>query len=74
MRFFYMKKSTYYLLGRVHHQFTGEFGILVPPPEDMASWTATRAVTHMSVAAALGGRIRYTIQEAGQEDYLEWFW
>ena len=73
MRFFCSKKSAYYRPGRVCHQFTGEFGILLPPPEDMASQTATYATAHLLVATALGGRSRYTIREADQEGYLEWF-
>ena len=72
-RFFGLMKSVYYLLGRVRHQFTGEFGIPVPPPKDMASRTVTRAAVHLSIATVLGGRSRYIIREADREDYLEWF-
>ena len=51
----------------------GESGIPVPPLEDMASRVVTRAMAQLSVAATLGGRSRYIIQEADRDDYLEWF-
>ena len=33
-KFFYLMKFAYYLSGRVRHQFTDDFSIPLPPPEE----------------------------------------
>ena len=68
-----MKKFAYYLPGRVRHQFTDDFSIPLPPPEDMVSWAVTRATAQLSISTALDAWSWYTIREVSQDDYLDWF-
>ena len=72
-KFYCMKWYACYLLGRVRHQFTDEFCIPVPPPQDMKSKATTCVWALEENVAAMACRSRYTIRSISYAEYLDWF-
>ena len=73
LQFFCLKRYAYYLPGRVHHQFTNEFSIPIPPPANMTSRTMTRATAQTALAVSATAYSRFTIQGVTWEEYANWF-
>lgn len=73
IKLYCMKRSAYYLLGHVRHQFADEFCIPTPPPADMGSKASSHALAPSIAAEACAHRSRITLHEVCYEEYLGWF-
>ena len=73
MRFYCLKKSTFYLPEQVHHQMVDRFCIPLPPPTDMGSIAYTQARAHVATAAARERSLGYFFDGVEHEEYQNWF-